>query len=508
MNIDDLEILDLDGNAEEIDFQFDMTKQNVGELDQRMRIINEIYDTEDSYVQGLKICIRYYYEPLIENDRMIPRDKLDEIFRHFPDIKTTNSQFFDELTKSKEQGLLYDEIGKIFQQFSPYFKVYKMVVGNSEKVLEVLKECCESPEITRYLEKQRQMINAKTQLDLRSYLITPVQRLPRYNLLLTELIKNTEKDHKDYNNLVKSLESFKECTQFANDSVRERERRDKLVTIAKSCEGVEESDLVQPGRLFVKSGTLLEVGKKIPKQRFVYLFNDMLMYGNGNEMKLNVVGCFLLNTLILKDIKDSANIANCFRLLSVGKRAIDVTFQCATPEEKSTWYTLINDNIERYRKNTITLKGELGNENYIFVWIPDEEADECMRCKEQFSLFFRKHHCRNCGFVICANCREKVYIPKLDRIDYVCSICIEELNTTSYPENDQNQTEIEQSNENESNETENGQVNDFQSQSEEHEKNQRLPPQLPPPRKTLKRSIQPQEIQENHEQEEPKHAIQ
>ena len=244
MDFDDLEILDLNGNNESIDFQIEIPQQEKVELNQRMRIINEIYDTEDSYVQGLKICIRYYYEPLIENNQLIPRDKLDEIFLHFPDVKETNSSFFEELSKSKKEGKIYDEIGKIFQRFSPYFKVYKMIVGNSEKVLEILKECCESIEITKYLEKQRTMINAKTQLDLRSYLITPVQRLPRYNLLLTELIKNTEKDHPDYDNLCKSLESFKECTQFANDSVRQRERRDKLVIIAKSCEGIEESDIV------------------------------------------------------------------------------------------------------------------------------------------------------------------------------------------------------------------------------------------------------------------------
>eukprot|EP00457_Paulinella_chromatophora_P002252 gb/GEZN01002256.1/.p1 GENE.gb/GEZN01002256.1/~~gb/GEZN01002256.1/.p1 ORF type:complete len:711 (-),score=92.51 gb/GEZN01002256.1/:397-2529(-) len=40
----------------------------------------------------------------------------------------------------------------------------------------------------------------------------------------------------------------------------------------------------------------------------------------------------------------------------------------------------------------------------ISEWVPDEEAPQCMRCNSQFTCFFRRHHCRFCGLVLCSAC--------------------------------------------------------------------------------------------------------
>jgi hypothetical protein len=40
-------------------------------------------------------------------------------------------------------------------------------------------------------------------LDLASFLIMPVQRIPRYNMLLTDMMRHTWEDHPDYNSLKK-----------------------------------------------------------------------------------------------------------------------------------------------------------------------------------------------------------------------------------------------------------------------------------------------------------------
>lgn len=38
------------------------------------------------------------------------------------------------------------------------------------------------------------------------------------------------------------------------------------------------------------------------------------------------------------------------------------------------------------------------------IWIPSSKITRCYNCKELFTLFRRKHHCRVCGRVFCADC--------------------------------------------------------------------------------------------------------
>ncbi len=42
------------------------------------------------------------------------------------------------------------------------------------------------------------------------------------------------------------------------------------------------------------------------------------------------------------------------------------------------------------------------------IWVPDSRADRCMRCREPFAVWRRRHHCRLCGDVVCWACSMKV----------------------------------------------------------------------------------------------------
>lgn len=38
----------------------------------------------------------------------------------------------------------------------------------------------------------------------------------------------------------------------------------------------------------------------------------------------------------------------------------------------------------------------------VALWVDDDDAKKCMCCREcEFSFFHRRHHCRQCGRVVC-----------------------------------------------------------------------------------------------------------
>jgi len=38
------------------------------------------------------------------------------------------------------------------------------------------------------------------------------------------------------------------------------------------------------------------------------------------------------------------------------------------------------------------------------VWMPDEAIDGCLKCSKPFTFLRRRHHCRACGLIFCAEC--------------------------------------------------------------------------------------------------------
>ena len=59
-------------------------------------------------------------------------------------------------------------------------------------------------------------------------------------------------------------------------------------------------------------------------------------------------------------------------------------------------------------------------------WMKDEHSESCVDCKVKFTIYERKHHCRNCGKVFCSSCSQyQAEIPRLKIMQpvRVCKSC-------------------------------------------------------------------------------------
>ena len=57
-------------------------------------------------------------------------------------------------------------------------------------------------------------------MDLMSYLIMPIQRIPRYVLLLSDLLKFTDPTHPDHKNLTEAVAKVEGVARFINEKVK------------------------------------------------------------------------------------------------------------------------------------------------------------------------------------------------------------------------------------------------------------------------------------------------
>lgn len=84
-------------------------------------------------------------------------------------------------------------------------KMYALYVQNFNSSLETIKVICEkNSRFANFLKLQSFHPDCKLQT-FQSFLLMPVQRIPRYKLLLDDLIHNTPEIHYDYDDLEKAL---------------------------------------------------------------------------------------------------------------------------------------------------------------------------------------------------------------------------------------------------------------------------------------------------------------
>ena len=114
-------------------------------------------------------------------------------------------------------------------------------------------------------------------LGLEDLLITPIQRIPRYVLLLKEMLKHTEKRHPDNMEITHAIERLQTVASFINEKKRESEKFNEVIQIQSRILNVP-FVIAQANRTLIMEGELAELselGKK--KSRHLFLFNDVLV---------------------------------------------------------------------------------------------------------------------------------------------------------------------------------------------------------------------------------------
>jgi hypothetical protein len=72
---------------------------------------------------------------------------------------------------------------------------------------------------------------------LESLLIMPVQRIPRYNLLLRDLLRRTDDTHADFSNLTNALEQFENVMSYLDTNITEAENMKKFLEMGTRFKG-------------------------------------------------------------------------------------------------------------------------------------------------------------------------------------------------------------------------------------------------------------------------------
>ncbi|CAD5121071.1 DgyrCDS9608 [Dimorphilus gyrociliatus] len=222
-------------------------------LNKRQKVIKEVFDTEETYLFHLKLIVKNFQSPL-KKLKLVPEYVISEIFQNIDQIISLNKELMELLSQHS--------MGEAFLRVSQFFKFYSLYANNHEYALATLlnwEQKC--PDLSAFRRTQEGLPEMNG-LKLNALLITPVQRVPRYKLLLTELLKQTENDNPDYENIKKAVAEMSKVADHINNHIKQQDNAQKMIAIQKSLCGTSVPQLVQPGRIFLKEGDLKKVSRK------------------------------------------------------------------------------------------------------------------------------------------------------------------------------------------------------------------------------------------------------
>ncbi|KAJ2311061.1 hypothetical protein IWW54_002850, partial [Coemansia sp. RSA 2705] len=254
----------------------------------------------------LKNVVGVYLNPLREQ-KILPESELREIFSNIEVILSFhNDHFLPAITYAISRPEM--AIGSVFLHHSAHFRLYSTYTNNHETSVKTLSSIVSRRAVGDFIREARQDVTQIGQVSLDGHLLTPVQRLPRYRMLLTDLLSNTPSNHPDHEALFMVLTELNAIIFDVNEKKRAFENQSQLRRLQRSISGSADIPLLASHRVFCFEGSLCLRSKSkmvVHKSGILtckrsdsgstfryFLFNDMLLQcvpGINKDFKVNRV---------------------------------------------------------------------------------------------------------------------------------------------------------------------------------------------------------------------------
>uniref|UniRef100_A0A8R1TQ42 Protein vav-1 n=2 Tax=Onchocerca TaxID=6281 RepID=A0A8R1TQ42_ONCVO len=385
----------------------------------RDHCVKELYDTESNYVEkALDMIINNFYTPLEE---VLSKDDHKLIFMNILELACIHRSFRDHL----RQAVFYTVGLEVPANDEKSVTIGDVFITWKEKFVAYGEYCSKLPSSRSrisYLEKTDPVdcgIAAnRNQFHLQDLLSIPMQRVLKYHVLLSEMIKLTSVDSPDRLPLEEAKEAMQDINSYVNEMKRDYEMQQLVMDIETSITDLElvihfalpvGMHLINYGRL-VKDGEVKiadqnKDGNRL-KTRYVFVFDKVMIICKslrGNQYSYR--SAHILNDYSISvDVdnnnkigtitrKLTANGGYCFSLVQELDDGITnvLNICCKTMLQRDSWV----QNITAAQNNIRPKDSE--SSGHCLQYHSYDKATTCFHCEKLLAgLFYQGYHCSNC----------------------------------------------------------------------------------------------------------------
>ncbi|XP_046859404.1 kalirin-like isoform X4 [Xenia sp. Carnegie-2017] len=304
-------------------------------LKKRMYVIKELIQTEQDYVKDLQAVVEGYIPEMSKED--VPdelKGKEREIFGNLRQIFEWHKSFFSkELEKCEDAP---EKIANVFLKASKRLEMYIHYCQKKPKSEGLVREFEDL-----YFNELRNRLGHR--LALSDYLIKPVQRIMKYQLLLKDILKYTERANLESTNLKNALNIMQVIPKKANDMMN--------VGMIEGYSG----NIHAQGSLILQD--ILQVtdykAKTKPAKRRVFVFEQMIIFTEPFERKTDWTVFIYRHSIKTNFMGITENYADdpCkFALWTHTSQNEIYVLKAETPKDKIKWIKTLRQLLEHLKQ--------------------------------------------------------------------------------------------------------------------------------------------------------------
>uniref|UniRef100_A0AAY5L4I7 Pleckstrin homology and RhoGEF domain containing G1 n=1 Tax=Esox lucius TaxID=8010 RepID=A0AAY5L4I7_ESOLU len=291
------------------------------------RVVQEIMDTERTYVQDLRSIVQDYLECSNQSQLALSSEEKGSLFGNIRDIYHFNRDLLHDLEKCNSDPVA---IAECFVAKSEEFHIYTQYCTNYPRSVAVLTECMRNKALAKFFRERQESLGHS--LPLGSYLLKPVQRILKYHLLLHEIANHLEKDTETYDVVQEAIDTMQRVAWHINDMKRKHEHAIRLQEIQSLLTNWKGPDLIGYGELVLEGTFRLQRAKN---ERTLFLFDKLLLVTKKREEAYTYKAHILCCNLMLVEIIPKEPLS--FSVFHYKNPKLQHTVQAKSQQDKRMW---------------------------------------------------------------------------------------------------------------------------------------------------------------------------
>uniref|UniRef100_H2ZZK4 Rho guanine nucleotide exchange factor 11 n=1 Tax=Latimeria chalumnae TaxID=7897 RepID=H2ZZK4_LATCH len=228
---------DIEAESESQNWQHTIGREVLAHLDQReidrQEVINELFVTESSHLRILRVLDQVFYQRM-KKESILSRDELTLIFQNLSTVIDAHTTLSDSIKKVREEGPIVKEIGDVMlsrfdgKSGEEFQAVVAEFCSNQSFALELIKVKQKKDQRFHFFMQEAESNPQCRRLQLKDLIVSEMQRLTKYPLLLDNIIKYTDGKTSEHQKLCCALDCCRRILKFVNEAVKEAENRQRL----------------------------------------------------------------------------------------------------------------------------------------------------------------------------------------------------------------------------------------------------------------------------------------